>query len=114
MASTHFYCSNEGYEDNWIKVENKWTGKESSEVDLATTWGSLIPVLHAKVAECNLIRDDGSVMTDIKELTDDNYTDFSPVLQGFIGGILQQATNRLKSLGNVSARVLSPSKDGKN
>ena len=114
MASTHFYCSNEGYEENWVEVDNKWTGVDAAAADMATTWTDVIPLLHSKVTACHLIRDDGSVMTDITELTFEKRVEFNPVVQGFVSGIPQQATNRLKSLGNVSARVLSSTKDGKN
>jgi len=114
MDSLEFFCSNEGYEHNTISIAKRWTGADSKKVDASMYWDDLLPILHEKVTACNLVRDDGSVMTDIKELASKEDVEcFDPVLQGFIGGILQQAVARLKSLGNVSARVLSSTVDGK-
>jgi len=114
MASITFFCANEGYEDNWIEVEKKWTGADSSAAESATLWTEIIPILHKKVSACNLMRDDGSVMTDITELTFEKRHEFDPVIQGFISGILQQTVMRLRALGNANVQVSSSAKGGRN
>ena len=108
-----FFCENEGYEDNSIEIKSKWTGEEAKQCDMAYTWSVMLPLLKAKVESCHLVRDDGTVMTDITELTEETRYQFDPVLQGFIGGILTTAAGHLRQLGNGSARTLSPTAAGK-
>jgi hypothetical protein len=54
------------------------------------------------------------VVEDFNDVTEEVIDAMDLVLVGFVGGILQQAVMRLKSLGNVSARVSLPQVVGKN
>ena len=96
-------------------MSESWTQRESKEAEasMSSGWTDYLTFLSKKIESCNLITVDGSI-TDFSKVTEDSLDGMDLRLVGFIGGMLQQTIARLRALGNVSARVLSSTNDGKN
>ena len=109
-----FHCEYEGFTDNWIDVSERWTNAEAKALDAAMDggWKTYLELLKRKIVGCNLVAGD-TVISDFSDVTEETIDNLDLIQVGFIGGILQNAVARLKSLGNVSARVSSPQRDGK-
>jgi hypothetical protein len=109
-----FYCDIEGFKDNWIGISERWTQKEAKAADAAMSdgWEAYLNFLSGKVDGCNIVTETGAI-TSFAEVTESTLDEMDLRLVGFIGGILQQAIARLRALGNVSARVSSPTNGGK-
>ena len=115
MANIKFDCSLDGFTDNWIEVSERWTNAEAKALDAAMDggWTTYLALLKKKVTRCRLVAGD-MVVENFNDVTEEVIDSMDLVLVGFVGGILQQAVMRLKSLGNVSARVSLPQAAGKN
>lgn len=110
-----FTCDIDGLRDNWIGMSETWTQRESKEAEeaMGKGWTEYLALLSKKIEACNLITGNGTI-DDFADVTEESLDDMDLRLVGFIGGMLQQTITRLRALGNVSARVLSSTKDGKN
>lgn len=112
--SIKFYCDIEGLSDNQIELSDKWTQSETKAAEEAMSggWEVYLTALAPKVISCHLIVSD-AILNDFADVTNEKLDMMDLRLVGFIGGILQNTTMRLRALGNASARVLSPLSDGK-
>lgn len=109
-----FTCDIDGLRDNWIGMSESWTQRESKEAEasMSAGWTEYLAFLSNKIEACNLITSNGTI-EDFANVTEGSLDDMDLRLVGFIGGMLQQTIARLRALGNVSARVLLSTKDGK-
>lgn len=114
MSNIKFDCSYEGFTDNWIEVSDRWTNSEAKALDAAMDggWKSYLELLKKKVTRCRIVVGD-IVVENFSDVDEEVIDSMDLVIVGFIGGILQNAVMRLKSLGNVSARVSLPQVAGK-
>ena len=103
-----YTCDVPGLEDNWIEIEDKWTRRETKELD-GIQDERYFEVLRAKTISCHLVDDDGNVITKPEGITDDAFDAFDEAILGFLGGVLYHEVRRRRNLGNVSAR---PSPNG--
>lgn len=109
-----FFCDIDGLKDNWIAFRDSWSQKEATAISDATKkgWAEYIPILAPKVDSCNLIVGD-VVITDIMDVTEEVIEQMDLRLVGFLASSMPEAIARLRTLGNVSARVSSSLPDGK-
>lgn len=104
-----FFCDIEGMEANWIEMSDRWTQAEAkaAEEAMGGGWSDYLGYLKTKVSGCSLQAGD-VLLTDFGDVTEQALDLMDLRLVGFVGGILQQTTMRLRALGNASARVSSP------
>lgn len=109
-----FLCDIDDLGENWIEMSDRWTHAESKAAEKAMGggWKDYLEYLATKVEGCRLQAGD-VILTDFKDVTEQALDMMDLRLVGFVGGILQQTTMRLRALGNASARVSSPKQDGK-
>lgn len=101
-----FYCDIEGFKDNWAEVSDSWTRKEYSEM-MQASGEDLLKIMQHKVLSCFVVLADGSAATSFGDITDAQWDEMDLRLFGWIGGLLPNATERLRLLGNQSARLWS-------
>lgn len=109
-----FYCDIDDLGENWIEMSDRWTHAEAKAAEEAMSggWADYLAYLAKKVEGCSL-KAGGAILTNFADITESTLDMMDLRLVGFIGGILQQTTMRLRALGNASARVSSPKNDGK-
>lgn len=102
------YCDADSFEDNWIELDDRWTLRDHRELDTASG-EELMALLRRKTRACHLRMETGDVLTEPAALTEDALLDADSVLIGWLGGVGYHVIGRLRTLGNVSARISSDS-----
>lgn len=104
-----FYCDIEGLQENWVDVGEAWTRAEVNALNSAGEQETLA-LFYSKVQACHLVAEDGTTVTDPKQVTAEFLDKVQIQLVGFIGGVMPIAVRRLQNLGNAAVRLSSERK----
>ena len=103
-----FYCEIDGFENNWIEIKSVWNRAEEKKLLQVMEPELYFELLRDKSEACHIELPDGTVITDVNELTEDALGDDIDLrLWGFVVGVLFRAREHLRNLGNMSARLSS-------
>ncbi len=101
-------CSLEGFQDNWVEVTEHWTRKDLRILAETNEVPALLALLREKLVGCH-IRVEGrdEFVTRPEDLTEELIDDMDLRVWGFLAYVLTETCIYLRSLGNMSGRVLS-------
>ena len=99
-------CDQAGFEQNWLEIDEAWTRREVLALGEADE-EELLAILRRKVTACNIERVGGEPVTDPAQLDEDTLLDADEVVWGWLARALYLVIGRRRSLGNLSARLLS-------
>ena len=102
-------CDAAGFEHNWLEVEDKWTRREIIALEgfSMSDNARFFDMLKRKVQACHIALEDGGAIEDPANLDYDSLLDADEIIWGWLGQALWIAIGRRRSLGNLSARLLS-------
>ena len=109
LMPVRFNCDLLDFEQNWVDVADKWTRAEFKQVIDVTDIDGYLDWFRRKVTACNIVLDDGIVITDPATVTEAMFDNADVRLWGFVSSVIYKAVTHMQNLGNFSARPSSES-----
>jgi hypothetical protein len=102
-------CDAEGFEHNWLDVADKWTRREIIALENFSIADNaeFFAMLKRKTKACHIVLDSGDVIDDPECLDYNSLLDADEIIWGWLGQSMWIAIGRRRTLGNLSARLLS-------
>lgn len=107
MGNIRITCAAEGFEANWIEYRPTWTRGDTKQLDGASGEEDVIALIAGKVAKCNIIGVDGSVIESAEQLTVDAIDGLDEVLAQWLVASIYRMIGVKRQLGNLSASASS-------